>query len=358
MSVLAPYDLDNDDYDYREGHRWPWIVLGGLVAVLLLFGAAAIWVRNQLDPPGKPGAAVTVRVDKGMSLGDVEKLLASKGVVVNGTVFKWYVKFNGAPSVEAGDYTFHKRDSMAAALKTLKDGARSTEKPITFTVPEGLTLKEIADKVGELPGRSAEKFLEVAKSGTVRSRYEPAGSNNLEGLLLPETYFLSPGDDETAILRKMVDLFDQTADRVNLVNAAAKLKVTPYQVVIVASMVEREAKVPEDRGPIAQVIYNRLNAGMRLQIDATVEYALGEHKTSLLYSDLDVDSPYNTYKVDGLPPGPIASPGQASLEAAAQPTTGPWLYYVLSDSNGKHAFATTLDEFNRLVAEAKQKGII
>jgi UPF0755 protein len=198
----------------------------------------------------------------------------------------------------------------------------------------------------------------VAQSGTVRSRYEPAGSNNLEGLLLPETYFLSPGDDETAILRKMVDLFDQTADRVNLVNAAAKLKVTPYQVVIVASMVEREAKVPEDRGPIAQVIYNRLNAGMRLQIDATVEYALGEHKTSLLYSDLDVDSPYNTYKVDGLPPGPIASPGQASLEAAAQPTTGPWLYYVLSDSNGKHAFATTLDEFNRLVAEAKQKGII
>jgi UPF0755 protein len=301
---------------------------------------------------------VVVRVDKGMSLDAVEKVLVSKGIVANGTVFKWYVKFSGAPTVEAGEYTFAKRDSMAAALKTLKDGARSTEKQITFTVPEGLTLKEIADKVGELPGLSADKFMEVAQSGTVRSKYEPAGSNNLEGLLMPETYFLSPKDNEATILQKMVDVFDQTADQLDLANGAAKLKLTPYQVVVAASIVEREALVPEDRAMIARVIYNRLDQGMKLQMDSTIQYALGERKQHILYADLEVDSPYNTYKIDGLPPGPIASPGKASLEAALAPTPGPWLYFVVSDANGKQAFATNDADFNKLVAEAEKKGLL
>lgn len=357
MNVLAPYDLDTDDEHFREGSRWPWIVVGGLVAVLLLFGAVWLWVSHQIDPPGKPGAAVQVRVEKGMSIGDIGSLLERNGVISSSTVFKFYVKLKGSTSVEAGDYTLHKHESMGTVLKILGGGAKSTEKQVTLTIPEGLTLKEIAAKVGELPGRSADRFMQLATNGEIRSQYEPANVTSLEGLILPETYFFYPNDDEATILKRMVEAFDQTANELNITAAGAKYKITPYQLVIVASMIEREAKVPEDRPDIAQVIYNRLAKGMRLQIDATVLYALGKHQDVVLFSDRDVDSPYNTYKVDGLPPGPIASPGRASLQAAVAPTQGTYLYYVLVDENGKHGFASTDAQFNQLLAEARRKGL-
>jgi UPF0755 protein len=355
LNVLTPYDADTEP-EFREGQRWPWILLGAFIAVLLLIGAGVIWVKNQVDPPGGPGAAVPVRIEKGMSIADIGSLLEEKGVISSAKIFRYYTKLNGSDEVQAGDYTFHRRESMGSVIETLKGGATS-EAPIVLTIPEGLTIKAIADKVGELPGRSSDRFLEVAKSGAVRSQYEPPGSTNLEGLLLPETYYFNKNDDETAILRRMVETFDRTATSVGITSAAARLKITPYEAVIVASMVEREAKVPEDRGPIARVIYNRLDNNMRLQIDATVLYALGEQKDTVLLSDLEVNSPYNTYKIDGLPPGPIASPGKSALGAALQPTPGQWLFYVLSEANGKHAFATTLDEFNRLVADARRRGI-
>jgi len=153
----------------------------------------------------------------------------------------------------------------------------------------------------------------------------------------------------------MVDRFDQVGDAVNLATPSTGL--SPFQTVVAASLVEKEAKVPQDRGKIARVILNRLNDHMRLQIDATVEFALGVHKTRLLDSDLAVNSPYNTYKIDGLPPGPIASPGRASLAAVLNPTPGTWLYYVLISPDGEHGFATTPAEFNKLLAEAKAKGL-
>ncbi len=354
--VMAPYDID-DDRDYREGARWPLILLGGFVALLLAVGAVFIWVQRQINPPGAPGAAVELRVEKGMSMGDIGKVLEEKGVITSATVFKLYVRMNGADPVEAGDYTLHKNESMGTVLKVLAGGARSNETPVVLTVPEGLTLKEVAAKVGELPGRSADKFLQAAASGEIRSRYQPEGSTNLEGLTLPETYFLRTTDDETAILRRMVETFDKTVTDLDIERAAARLKVTPYQAVIIASLIEREAKVPEDRGPIARVIYNRLAVPMRLQIDATVLYALGKPQDYVLFSDRDINSPYNTYKIDGLPPGPIAAPGKASLDAALSPATGTWIYYVLIEANGKHAFATTDAEFARYLAEARRKGL-
>jgi UPF0755 protein len=155
----------------------------------------------------------------------------------------------------------------------------------------------------------------------------------------------------------MVESFDALATRLDISSAAARLGVTPYQAVVVASMVEREARVDEDRGKVARVIYNRLAAEMPLQIDATIQFALGKQKDVLLFSDLEIDSPYNTYKVAGLPPGPIASPGQESLAGALAPTPGAWLYFVVIDENGHHAFADTLAEHNRNVALAEQKGV-
>jgi UPF0755 protein len=319
-------------------------------------GAIGLWYQRNVDPPGKPGAEVAITVAPGMSTGQIGALLERTGVISSAKVFRYFVKFNGLGTVEAGDYTLHKREAMATVVKTLEGGAK-VDKGIPLTIPEGLTLPEVATLVGTLPGRSADKFLEVAAGGTVRSRYQAPGITSLEGLLLPETYFFGPDDDETAILRRMVDSFDALATQLDVNAAAARLGVTPYQAVVVASMVEREARVDEDRGKVARVIYNRLKAEMPLQIDATIQFALGKQKDVLLFSDLELDSPYNTYKVAGLPPGPIASPGKESLVGALSPTPGAWLYFVVVDENGHHAFADTLAEHNRNVALAEQRGV-
>jgi UPF0755 protein len=200
--------------------------------------------------------------------------------------------------------------------------------------------------------------MAVAQSGTVHSQFQPPGSTSLEGLLFPDTYFVNPGDDEAKLLARMVDAFDRMASAAGAQDAQVKAGVTPYQAIVVASLVEEEAKVDEDRGMIARTIYNRLGRNMKLGIDATVEYAIGAHKPRLTNADLDIDSPYNTRKFAGLPPTPIAAAGQKSLEAALNPTPGPWLYYVLADANGRHAFATTDAEFEQLVRQARAKGLV
>ncbi len=335
--------------------RWPYVLAAMFLAFVVAVGAAAFWYQRQVDPPGQPGAEVAITVEQGMSTGEIGTLLERTGVITSASVFRYYVKLNGLGTVEAGDYTLHQRESMAAVVKVLEGGAE-VDKGVPLTIPEGLTLKEVAQLVGTLPGRSADRFLQVAAGGTVRSQYQGAGAS-LEGLLLPETYFFAVEDDEVAILRRMVEAFDALATRLDVNGAAARMGVTPYQVIVVASMVEREARVDEDRGKVARVIYNRLEIEMPLQIDATVQFALGKQKDVLLFSDLEIDSPYNTYKVAGLPPGPIAAPGQESLAAAVAPTPGSWLYFVVIDDNGLHTFADSLAEHNRNEALAEQKGV-
>jgi UPF0755 protein len=352
----ADDDLHDDFYDVGERRRWPLVLLGVLAALALAVALGVTWVRGQINPSGPPGSEIRVTIAPGQSTDEIARLLHQRGVVRNSTVFAYYARFTGADSIKAGDFVFHHNEHMAAVIRILQHGAET--KTDRVTIPEGLTLREIAAKVGALPGRSAERFLSVAEGGTVRSQYQPANVNSLEGLVLPETYFVDHNDDETKILTRMVAAFDEFATRAGLPTAAARLNLTPYQVVVVASMVEREAKVDEDRSPIARVIYNRLQKGMPLQIDATVQYALGKQKEHLTEKDLKVSSPYNTYANKGLPPGPIASPGRKSLEAALDPPPSPYIYYVLADANGRHAFASTADEFERLKAEARSKGLL
>lgn len=343
-------------YDRDPSRRWPWILLAVGVSLLLVAGSGLLWLEHQVNPPGGPGAEVRITVAKGMSTAEIGQLLEREGVIVNARIFKIYLKLTGAsPSIEAGDYVMHKRSHLAAVVNTLEAGA-AKEVEQRLTIPEGLTLPEIAKVVGELPGRSADAFMAAATSGTIRSQYEPPDVKSLEGLILPETYFISPKDDEGAILRRLVDAFDSTATQLDLAGAAARMKLTPYQAVIVASMVEREARVDEDRGKVARVIYNRLDKQMPLQIDATVLFGLGK-VNGLTQKDREVSTPYNTYKIPGLPPGPIASPGRKSLEATVSPTPGNWLYYVLSDPSGKHTFTADYNEFNRLVAQCGAKGL-
>ncbi|HZQ57625.1 MAG TPA: endolytic transglycosylase MltG [Acidimicrobiales bacterium] len=326
--------------------------VGVLLLVLIAAGVGAVvWVNGHLT--GSGGAPVTVTVPAAAGHATLAKLLTEAGAVQDSWLFRHYLDYRGTEAPAAGEYTLHHHEGYRAALKDLSTGPKIVQ--VRLTIPEGYDLKQIAAAVGKLPGLSAQRFLDDAASGQVRSRYQPANVTSLEGFVFPDTYFVDQGETEAQLLQTMVDRFDQVADAVNLATPSTGL--SPFQTVVAASLVEKEAKVPQDRGKIARVILNRLNDHMRLQIDATVEFALGVHKTRLLDSDLAVNSPYNTYKIDGLPPGPIASPGRASLAAALNPTPGTWLYYVLISPDGEHGFATTPAEFNKLLAEAKAKGL-
>jgi UPF0755 protein len=343
------------------------IVLGALAALLVVGLGTGVWLLRQVNPGGGPGEKVALDIVPGTSVAGVAAQLEDKGVVTSARIFRLYLKVRGGPgTIQAGEYELRTNLSMGEAKAVLRRGPAI--KFARLTIPEGLTLDAIGDKVGALPGHSKDKFLAAAKSGTVRSKWQPPGSTNLEGLLFPDTYLVTDKEDDTAVLRRLVGRFDQVADEVGLgqggqvkppsLGAAARpTGLGPYQLIVAASLVESEAKVKDDRPLIASVISNRLQKGMKLQIDATVLYAIG-HKDRVLYSDLEVDSPYNTYKIDGLPPTPISAPGKASLEAMLHPADTTYLYYVLSDKNGKHAFATTPSEFEALKAEARRKGLL
>lgn len=329
----------------------------GILAVLLVAGlGSGLWLLEQVNPSGGPGEKVALDVLPGSSVASVATKLENEGVITSARIFRLYLKATGgADSVQAGEYELRKNLPMGDVKAALRRGP--SIKFQKLTVPEALTLEKIADRVGELPGRSRDKFLAAARSGDVRSKYQPPGSTNLEGLLFPDTYLLTDKEDETAIVRRLVGRFDQVADEVGIATADRPNGLSAYQLIVAASLVESEAKVKEDRALIASVISNRLEIGMKLQIDATVLYAIG-HKERVLYKDLEVDSPYNTYRIDGLPPTPISAAGRASLEAMLRPEKSTYLFYVLSDKSGKHAFATTASEFEALKAEARRKGLL
>jgi UPF0755 protein len=347
----AAYEPEPD----RSHRRLGVVLLALLATFVIVVGAAFFWYSSKANPSGGPHTAVTVVIPPGSSTAYIAAVLDQKKVISSARLFRYYLKFRGGGPFQAGEYNFRERSSFGTVAHILSKGPTVVVQRLT--IPEGYTLKQIAAKVGELPNRSAARFMQVAASGEVRSNYEPPSSTNLEGLVFPDTYFVRPNDDEKAILQRMVTEFDTRAAGAGVDDAAAKVGISPYQAIILASMIEREAKIDEDRGKVAQVIYNRLHKNMLLQIDATVVYALGGNKTRVLFSDLKVESPYNTYLHKGLPPGPISSPGAAALTAALNPTPGAWLFYVVIDAQGHHAFANTDAEQNANIRLAQQRGV-
>jgi UPF0755 protein len=335
--------------------RWLKVMLAVVVAGLLVLGAAGFWAVRQVNGTGG-GAEVAVEVPMGSSSARIAAILDDKGVIENASLFRLYLRVTGAGAFQAGAYTFRKGQGYDDVVKVLERGPELDFDRLT--IPEGFTLAQIAARVGRLPGRSAERFLDIARSGEVRSRYQPAGSTNLEGLLLPETYDFDPDDDERAILARMVQSFDAAAAELGLDQAQAKIGLSPYEAVIVASMVEEEAKLEDERPKVATVILNRLEKGWALGIDATIRYALNRPTEPLRKSDLAKDNPYNTRLRKGLIPTPIAAPSRSALRATLAPQPGPWMYYVLIDKSGRHAFAVTDAEFNRYKAEAREKGLL
>jgi UPF0755 protein len=325
----------------------------GLLALPFILGFA--WFAYQLRP-GSDGKPVTVTITKDMPTGEVADLLAEKGVIDSALAFKVWATITGSGPYDAGSYSMNQGQGIRSALSLLKAGQEVTTAPeVKLLLPPGLTNAQIAERVGQLPGRSAEKFLQVVNSNTIRSKYQPPEVTSLEGLLFPDTYFIGATDSEEAIAKRLVARFDEIGDKIGLANAQG---LTPYQTVIAASLIQTEAKLAEDAPLISAVIRNRIADGMQLQIDSTLCYAKGGCPPAPTDADKALDSPYNTYKIQGLPPTPIASVTEASLQAALNPADVPYKFYVVADANGKHAFATTLEEHNRNVAAAQAKGLL
>jgi UPF0755 protein len=219
-------------------------------------------------------------------------------------------------------------------------------------------LSEVATEIHRQLGIEPAEVLDLALSGGVRSKYQPASVRSLEGLLAPDTYAFLPNASATDVLQRLTHRFDEIADGIDLSGGAARIGRTPYDVIKVASLIQSEIKLAADGPKVASVVYNRLDRGMPLQIDATVLYAIGRRSASNTAAERASTSPYNTYRVRGLPPTPIATVTRASLLAALRPATTTFLYYVLAGHDGHHAFASTYAEHLRNVAAARAAGLL
>jgi UPF0755 protein len=334
-------------------------VLAVIAVIILPLFLMAGWFYFQVEPRGGPGPTVTVTIEQGWGTGDVANALSAAGVIDSTTAFKIWASITGAGPFVPGKYTMQTNLGARGAVNALKTGPPIVPaNDLTLLLPPGLTLNQIADRIGQLPGRNRDRFLQVVSSGAVRSKYMPAGVNSAEGFLFPDTYRIGENEDEASIARKLVARFDEIADRAGLANSTATNGLTPYQTVVAASLIQTETKLAEDAPLISAVIRNRLRDGMQLQIDSTLCYAKGGCPPVPTNADKAIDSPYNTYKIPGLPPTPIASVTEANLLAAINPANVPYKYYVVSDASGKHAFATTLAEHNANVAAARAKGLL
>jgi len=299
-----------------------------------------------------PGQEVTITVSSGQSSVEIGRALREAGVVDSVNRFRDVAAERGLDSLlKPGTYKLVTGMDIDAVLDVLAKGP-STGVP--FTIPEGYTVAQIVDTIAATKRLTRAEVEKALKSKDLIVPHRPKGVTSLEGLLFPDTYGIEPDDTAIGVIQDMLDQLEVVLSRYQLSTAPQKL--SPYQLLIVASMIEREAKVAADRPKIAAVIYNRLAAGRKLEVDATVQYAVGHSRLTL--KDLGSSSAYNTYVHAGLPPTPIASPGEAAIQAALQPADGDWLYYVLASKEGEHAFTKSYEEFQRLKVQARAKGLL
>jgi UPF0755 protein len=322
--------------NYR-GHPWRIAAALVIVAVLLVLVGGYIWMQNEANPSGPPGSQVVVTVPAGGGVNSTGSLLADKDVIGSSLAFRVWSQFNSVPGVQAGSYVFNRHSSFGAVRKVLAAGPNV----FPLVVPPGFTVSELSHRVGQLPGHFTDSFYKTAISGAVRSPWQPSGVTSLEGLLAAGTYTVVPGETDRQLLTKMVDRFGALATRVGLAGGAVRLGYTPYEIVITASVVEKEGVLVKNMGPVARVVYNRLAKHTALQMDSTVLYALGRDGGPVTQADLRTESRYNTYLNKGLPPTPTCFPSEDGLTAALHPPEGPWLFFVVVQRDGTEAFSTT-----------------
>ena len=350
--------------DRRRRRRRRLIVPLVVLLVLGVAGAGALYGGRSLlgrfgstpDYAGQGTSAVLIRVEPGDTATDIAATLVAKGVVKSENAFRNAAKDDPrSVSIQPGTYRLRKEMSGVSALALMLDPAARVLARVT--IPEGLsvaaTLKLIADKTS-LPL----KDLQAAAKNTKALGLPAYAKGRLEGFLFPETYDLEPDTTAAGLLTSMVAMYKEKIDTSGLSARAADVDLDPYQLLIVASLVERETQQVAERPKVARVIYNRLEQDFYLGVDAAVLYGLGRSGGGLTQADLEKDTPYNNRIHKGLPPTPIANPGVASVQGAVEPAPGPWLYYVLDDDkSGRHVFTDDPDVFNAEKAKCRAAGL-
>ncbi|HHW17624.1 MAG TPA: endolytic transglycosylase MltG [Firmicutes bacterium] len=318
-----------------------------------LLAAFAYWASCPLPKNGGP---VLVNVESGASTRQVGEILFEKKVIRSPFLFRVMARVLGADDkLQAGEYLF---EPGIFVWDTIFSLVRGKTVYYSLTVREGLAVEEVATLIEERGFGSKERFLALARDASLVSEFvSPEELKDtrypLEGYLFPDTYYIRKGMSEKEIIALMLRRFSQVFTK-EMREKARSMKLSLHQVATLASLVEKEAVVDDERPIIAAVFLNRLRSGMKLDADPTVLYATGKLRGTPLYKDLQVDSPYNTYKYPGLPPGPISNFGKASLEAVLNPANVDYLYFV-SRNDGTHAFSRTLSEHNKNVARYQGK---
>lgn len=340
------------------------VVFVGLTSVARRLGSG-ISNESTATSAVEPGREVQVVIAPGSPASVISVALADAGVIGATEEFEAEIRARGvADQLQAGVYTLITGTKFDLLIDTLVVGPAPADVYLV-TVIEGLTIDEVLESLASpATPYTVEQLKAPLIDGTIDSPYlpeeAPEGSDELvrwEGLLAPDTYEFRVDASPAEIVGKMVDTL---ASRVSSTdwNRLDEMGLDAYDGLIIASLIEKEAKLDEERPTIASVITNRLEAGMALQIDATIIYALGVNAGEVTLDDLDVDSPYNTYLNTGLPPTPIGGVRTASLAAAANPDETEYYYYVLIDTDGTHGFSETLEQHNQKKADAKEAGVL
>jgi UPF0755 protein len=320
-----------------------------IFAVGLLAGLVILYVLLRLYGlfflPSEPSGILRyIHVPKGASAEQIADKLVAHGVLHNRLHFLIAARMMRAEKdLKFGEYELHAGMAPVAAVRKLTAGRTLTQR---LTIPEGLTIEQIGNRLEGSGLTSKDDLLERARSEELREMLA-VRNDTLEGFLFPDTYYITGEETPDNLVRMMVNRFEEVYR-----NEAAESDLSgeydTFDIVTIASMVEKEASADSEKPLIAGVIYNRLRKKMRLDCDVTIQYALNKYGRRLTYADLAADSPYNTYVHTGLPPGPICNPGRASLRAALRPAQTEYLYFV-SKNNGTHHFSETLAEHNRAV---------
>jgi len=364
--------LESTPREFRQLRGVTRTVATVVVASVLFLGGLGWWTVRVLNPSGEPGVAVNFTVNEGDTISSVASRLETAGIIANATIFRWYVSTKGTIALTPGYYALKPKDNAGSIIETLSTPPAQTFISVTF--PEGMTVTQMAKRLSEkMTFMKPEDFMAAANSPDTVSALRPKSETSLEGLLFPDTYQISGDDTESRVVARLVSMMERVSRQVELTAGAKARGFSPYEILIIASLIEREAKVATDRSKIAQVIYNRLSKKMKLEIDASVKYG---QDPAMTWTEMKAtDTPYNTYINAGLPPTPIANPGKASIQAALAPFGAPpasdpactglpvgvkceYLYYVLADEAGGHVFATTYEQHLSNVEKSKTAGLL
>ena len=330
------------------------VIIGVVLLVLAALALATYltldWYHSGLEPADPAARTKLVRIPEGSSVSQIARILHDEALIRDERAFRLMLRLKGlAGELRAGVYDISPGMSAEEIARHIASGRVAMRR---LTIPEGFRLDQIAERVAEAELADAEEFRRAAVGKSVAEALSmPVPEGGLEGYLFPETYDFCCDLPPEAIVTRMVREFEERFYLPHRAEIEAR-GLSLHQIITLASLVEREARVAEERALIAGVIQNRLDRGMKLQIDATVQYALPQHKERLLFEDLRVDSPYNTYRHNGLPPGPIASPGLPSLLAALRPAETEALFYV-ARSDGTHIFTPSYEQHRRAIESVR-----